>query len=94
MNAALSKINVVSVAKFAVTFFVGIGTKSIVDSFIEGNTQEPETRMQKVSSKAAGTVIALMAVERTKAWTDGMIDKIADGVKKELVEAEAKNTQS
>lgn len=66
-----------SAAKFVVSGVVGIGTGKIVGKIIKAHVT-PETIIDKVTTTAAAWVIAAIATERTKKYTDDVIDDIAN----------------
>lgn len=78
MQIGMFEVKPVSIVKFTVSLIVGMGTRTLVNNFIENNTPPEETRTRRFTSNAAGTVVGLMAVERTKAWTDAKIDRLFD----------------
>lgn len=67
--------NKIAVAKFLASAVVGIGTGKIVGKIIKNNIQ-PETLLDKVTVTAAAWVIAAIATERTKKYTDDTIDSV------------------
>lgn len=73
------KINALSVAKFAVSAVVGIGTGKIVEKAIK-NIVTPEKLLDKVGVTAATWVISAMAAEATKKYTDAMVDDAVEAV--------------
>lgn len=75
------KINALSVVKFAVSAVVGMGTGKIVSKIIKDHIR-PETLIDKAAVAAATFVIAAMATEATKDYTNNFIDETVEGGKK------------
>lgn len=67
--------NALTVAKFVVSGVVGIGTGKIVGKVIKTHVT-PETLIDKVTVTAAAWVIGAIATERTKTYTNDMIDDV------------------
>jgi hypothetical protein len=61
-------------AKTAVTFVVGAGTTKIVGGIIKNNVS-PENAADTVAVTSATLVIGMMAADRTKKYTDALIDE-------------------
>lgn len=64
------------VAKILISGVVGIGTGKIVGKVIKNNISA-DTLVDKVTVTAAAWVIGAIATERTKAYTNDMIDDLA-----------------
>ena len=73
------KINPLSLAKFAASAIVGIGTGKIVGAIIK-DAVKPEKLIEKITVGAASWVIAGIATEATKKYTNEMIDDVAKAV--------------
>lgn len=72
-------INPLSVTKFAASLVVGIGTGKIVGKAIK-QIVTPTSMIEKVTIAAASWVIAGIATDATKHYTDDMIDNVAKAV--------------
>lgn len=68
-------LNALAVVKFVASGVVGIGTGKIVGKIIKNNVT-PETLIDKVTVLAAGWVIAGIATNATKKYTDDMVDDV------------------
>jgi len=62
--------------KTVASFVIGAGTSKIVHSIIQNNT-DPENAAETVAISGASVVIGMMAAEKTKNYTDTMIDQAA-----------------
>jgi len=67
----------IDIAKKMVNLVVGIGTSKIVSSIIQNNVR-PEKVTDKVTVACASLVLASMAVDFTKLYTDDKIEEISD----------------
>lgn len=70
------KINPLTVAKFAVSAVVGMGTHKIVSGFIKNNTPDPKNLLDKVTILAAGWVVSGIATTATKKYADETVDDL------------------
>lgn len=73
--------NALTVAKYAVSAIVGLGTKKIVVNVIKNNVL-PTSPIEKATVTAAAWVISAMVTEATQKYTDEGIDKTAGFVTK------------
>lgn len=65
----------VDVAKKAISFTVGFGTSAIVNGIIKNNTA-PSNLPEQIAMPVAGFVVAMMAVEATRKFTDAKVDEV------------------
>jgi hypothetical protein len=83
--------NKLGVAKFIISGVVGIGTGKIVGKIIKSHVM-PETLIDKVTVTAAALVIGAIATERTKAYTNDMVDEVVENVEKVVDNLKESNT--
>ena len=65
--------------KFITNAIVGIGTNAIMRDIIANNTNEPQSRTDKVTHSAGSAVLSGMVVTQTASYTDKLIDDVVKG---------------
>lgn len=71
-------INKIDLTKNIVNAVVGLGVWRLVDGIIENNV-ETDSKTDKVVAKSTAIVIAAIAKEKTKTYTDRKIDELVAG---------------
>lgn len=79
----LKNLNKTQLAKNAVGIAVQLGTGTVVGSIVSNNTPsyEDRTRVQRVTIPVAGFALGGLVAEKTRAYTDALIDQTVTALK-------------